>query len=156
MRSGDEHFGISLTARPRLSAYPTCQPQDQLCLSRPWPWTLSETAQWKQICSLSLPHHPRRSDRARSDMAMSGWRRSAARATSRPASVCLWLALIAATLALAQVLIYLVRLLRTLLTFPSRLPCVVVFSDLIVPMNIITLALVSGSVCRGSGYAWSR
>uniref|UniRef100_A0ACD5Z6T9 Uncharacterized protein n=1 Tax=Avena sativa TaxID=4498 RepID=A0ACD5Z6T9_AVESA len=35
-------------------------------------------------------------------MAMRAWRRSAARATSRPASVCLWLALIAATLALAQ------------------------------------------------------
>jgi hypothetical protein len=40
-------------------------------------------------------------------MAMSGWRRSAA----RPSSVCLWLALIAATLVLAQVLIHLVGLL---------------------------------------------
>jgi peptidylprolyl isomerase len=33
---------------------------------------------------------------------MNAWRRSAARAASRPATVCLWLALIAATLALAQ------------------------------------------------------
>jgi hypothetical protein len=50
-------------------------------------------------------------EESRSEMAMSGWRRSAAgRAVSLQATLFLWLALAAAALTLAQVLIHLVRL----------------------------------------------
>ena len=99
---------------PTSRVCPTCQPAQRLFFLRivVASWT-SECSSQPDLVEFSGPHRRRRRRRGgehRPEMAASGLRWSAAaRAAWRPARVCLWLALAAAALTLAQVLVILVR-----------------------------------------------